>query len=177
MCVASCMLTLAGCDLAPPYHPPTVVIPPAFKEGVVAKPGKHPQAGPWRPAQPADAVPRGPWWQVYRNPELNQLESQVDIGNQTLAGTLAVYNQARAFAQEAEAGLYPDRRRGRCDNDQQTIRQPAATIRATSPTTTAPTQSMRRRITKSTSGAGSATPLPRERRRHRPATRISRASG
>lgn len=103
-CVAACMLTLAGCDFAPPYHPPAVAVPTAFKEAVVVKPVK---AGPWRPAQPADAVPRGPWWELYNNAELNQLEPQVDISNQTLAQTLAVYNQARAFAQEAEAGLYP----------------------------------------------------------------------
>ena len=32
---------------------------------------------------------------------------QVEVGNQTLAATLAVYDQARAFAREAEAGLYP----------------------------------------------------------------------
>jgi NodT family efflux transporter outer membrane factor (OMF) lipoprotein len=102
--MVGCMVTLAGCDFAPPYHPPTVAVPSAFKEAVVASPVK---AGPWRPAQPADAVPRGPWWEVYHNPELDRLEPQVDAGNQTLAQTLAVYNQARAFAREAEAGLYP----------------------------------------------------------------------
>jgi NodT family efflux transporter outer membrane factor (OMF) lipoprotein len=102
--VAAWAIGLAGCDFAPPYHPPTVAVPPAFKEAIVAKPAK---AGPWRPAEPADAAPRGAWWEVFRNPELDQLEPQVDISNQTLAQTLAVYNQARAFAQEAEAGLYP----------------------------------------------------------------------
>jgi NodT family efflux transporter outer membrane factor (OMF) lipoprotein len=104
-CTAGCMLALAGCNFAPPYHPPTVAVPVAFKEAVVAKPVKK---GPWQPAQPADAIPRGSWWQVYRNAELNELESQVDVSNQTLAQTLAVYDQARAFAQEAEAGLYPN---------------------------------------------------------------------
>lgn len=101
--MAGCMLTLAGCDFAPPYHPPTVAVPSAFKEAVIARPVK----GPWRPAEPADAVARGPWWEVYHNTEMNLLEPQVDISNQNLAQTLAVYNQARAFAQEAEAGLYP----------------------------------------------------------------------
>ena len=38
---------------------------------------------------------------------MNRLETQVDVANQTLAATIAVYDQARAFAQEAEAGLYP----------------------------------------------------------------------
>ena len=84
-----------------------MTVPNAFKEEVVAKPGRQPKTGPWQPAQPADAAPRGPWWEAYRDPELNRLEAQVDVANQTLAATVAVYDQARAFAQEAEAGLYP----------------------------------------------------------------------
>lgn len=105
--LAWCAIALAGCDLAPAYTPPTVTVPNAFKEEVVAKPGRQPKTGPWQSAQPADAAPRGPWWEAYRDPELNRLEAQVDVANQTLAATVAVYDQARAFAQEAEAGLYP----------------------------------------------------------------------
>ena len=91
-----CVLTLTGCDLAPPYKPPVIAIPAHYKE-----------AGPWQPAQPADAQPRGPWWEEYHDPELNRLEAQVDPGNPTLAATLAIYDQARAYALEAESGLYP----------------------------------------------------------------------
>jgi NodT family efflux transporter outer membrane factor (OMF) lipoprotein len=105
--VAGCALALAGCDLAPPYKPPAVTVPDAFKEDVVAKPGTHAKKGPWQEAQPADDTPRGRWWQAYRDPELNRLEAQVDVANPTLAATIAVYDQARAFALEAEAGLYP----------------------------------------------------------------------
>ena len=92
----ACALALAGCNLAPPYTPPTVTIPDSYKE-----------AGPWQPAEPADAEPRGSWWQEYGDPELDRLEGQIDAGNQTLAASVAVYDQARAFAGEAEAGLYP----------------------------------------------------------------------
>jgi NodT family efflux transporter outer membrane factor (OMF) lipoprotein len=105
--VAGCAVALAACDLAPAYRPPAVTVPTAFKEEVVAKPGRQAKIGPWQPAQPSDAAPRGPWWEAYRDPELNRLEAQVDVANQTLAATVAVYDQARAFAQEAEAGLYP----------------------------------------------------------------------
>jgi len=107
MVVAGCIVTLAGCNMAPPYHPPTVAIPPAFKEAIVVGSENKAGKGPWQLAHPADAAPRGPWWELYDDPELNRLEDQVNVGNQTLAGTLAVYNQARAFAQEAESGLYP----------------------------------------------------------------------
>jgi NodT family efflux transporter outer membrane factor (OMF) lipoprotein len=104
---ASCVVTLAGCDLAPPYHQPAVAVPAAFKEAIATKGAEHARPGPWQPARPADAAPRGPWWEAFDDPELNRLEVQIEVGNQTLAATLAVYNQARAFAQEAEAGLYP----------------------------------------------------------------------
>lgn len=93
---AACAFGLTGCDLAPKYHAPLVQMPTSFKE-----------AGPWQPAQPADAMPRGAWWEFYGNPELNQLEAQVNVSNQTLAATTAIYDQARAYAQEAEAGLFP----------------------------------------------------------------------
>jgi NodT family efflux transporter outer membrane factor (OMF) lipoprotein len=90
-------LILTGCDLAPPYNnSPSIAIPDSYKE-----------AGPWQPAQPADAIPRGAWWQSYGDPELDRLEARIDAGNQTLAASVAVYDQSRAFAQEAEAGLYP----------------------------------------------------------------------
>jgi NodT family efflux transporter outer membrane factor (OMF) lipoprotein len=102
-----CVATLGGCDLAPPYHAPTVAVPAAFKEAITAKPSEHARTGPWQPAHPADAAPRGRWWEAYGDPELNRLEVQIEVGNQTLAATLAVYDQARAFAREAEAGLYP----------------------------------------------------------------------
>jgi NodT family efflux transporter outer membrane factor (OMF) lipoprotein len=99
-----CVLTLSGCDLAPPYQSPAVAVPSAFKEDVAARPSI---GSSWQPAQPADAAPRGPWWQLFDDPELNRLEAQIDLGSQTLAATLAVYDQARAYAREAEAGLFP----------------------------------------------------------------------
>ena len=103
-----CAVALSGCDLAPSYEPPSVTVPDAFKEAVVARPPSARKKGAWQPAQPADAIPRGHWWEAYRDQELNRLEAQVDVSNQTLAATVAVYDQARAFAQEAEAGLYPN---------------------------------------------------------------------
>ncbi len=98
--VLICALALAGCDLAPPYTPPAVTIPDIYKEAR--------DTGPWQPAKPADAAPRGPWWQYYGDPALDALEAKIDGQNQTLAAAAAAYDQARAFAREAEAGLYPE---------------------------------------------------------------------
>ena len=88
---------LAGCSLAPTYQPPVTVTPAAFKE-----------TGPWTPAAPADAAPRGQWWALFDDPVLNDLETQLAASNQTLAGALARYDQARAVLAQAEGPLLPE---------------------------------------------------------------------
>jgi NodT family efflux transporter outer membrane factor (OMF) lipoprotein len=88
---------LAGCDLAPRYHTPVVAVPVSYAE-----------AAHWQQAAPADAVPRGTWWEIYRDPVLNGLQTRVDGSNPDLQEAAAVYDQARALAAEAAAGLYPN---------------------------------------------------------------------
>ena len=88
--------TLAGCDLAPAYRPPTLTLPTTYKE-----------VGPWTPARPGDAGPRADWWTLFRDPTLDALERQVETGNPTLAASLAAYDQARALAAEAASGAVP----------------------------------------------------------------------
>ena len=98
--VVSLALSVAGCDLAPPYRAPKIELPAAFKEG-----GQ--QVGSVKVAEPRDDVPRGPWWTVFRDATLNALEPQVDDENQTLAIAFANYEIARTSVQAAEAGLFP----------------------------------------------------------------------
>jgi NodT family efflux transporter outer membrane factor (OMF) lipoprotein len=90
-------LALAGCSLAPAYAPPATPVAPAFKE-----------QGPWTPAQPADAQPRGTWWAMFSDPVLDDLEARAEKANPTLAGAVAAYDQARALAAQARAGLVPE---------------------------------------------------------------------
>ena len=85
---------LHGCAVGPNYKRPSAPTPPAFKED--APPGQRPED--WKPAEPRDAVPRGPWWEVFGDPELNALEEQVDLANQDLAQAEANYRVARALA-------------------------------------------------------------------------------
>jgi NodT family efflux transporter outer membrane factor (OMF) lipoprotein len=93
----ACAATLGGCNLAPAYHRPALpVLPTSYKE-----------SGPWQPARPADAAPRGDWWEAFDDPVLNGLEARVNVANPTLAASVAIYDQARAYAREAEAGLFP----------------------------------------------------------------------
>ena len=89
-------LGLAGCSLAPEYHVPAMTTPIAFKE-----------TGPWTPARPADAAPRGAWWASYGDPTLNGLEERIENGNPDLAGALSRYDEAQAYVAQQRAALVP----------------------------------------------------------------------
>jgi NodT family efflux transporter outer membrane factor (OMF) lipoprotein len=93
---SAAFLTLSACNLAPAYHTPPVAVPLAYKE-----------VPPWEPAQPADDLNRGAWWERFGDDTLNGLEPLVDAANPDLAATVARYDEARAYAVEAAAGLYP----------------------------------------------------------------------
>lgn len=88
---------LAGCSLAPPYHPPTIAPPP----------GGWKTADGWRPANPNDAAPRSDWWTDYRDPLLDDLMARAILHNQTLAQAAATWRQATAVTREARATLFP----------------------------------------------------------------------
>jgi NodT family efflux transporter outer membrane factor (OMF) lipoprotein len=91
-------LLLAGCgSLAPKYEVPALDTPVAFKEG----------RGAWVEAAPADTLERGPWWELFDDPVLSGLASQVEVSNQNVAAAVAAYAQARALTREQRASLFP----------------------------------------------------------------------
>jgi NodT family efflux transporter outer membrane factor (OMF) lipoprotein len=73
-----------------------VETPPAFKE-----------AAGWKIAAPRDAEPRGNWWDIYKDPELDALMGQVQISNQNVLLAVARYEQAVGLLGSARAGYYP----------------------------------------------------------------------
>jgi len=94
--MAALLVSLAACKAGPDYQRPAVATPAAYKE----------LAG-WKPSQPQDAMSRGPWWSVYRDPVLDGLEQQVQVSNQNLRAAEAAYRAAVAVVRAAEAALFP----------------------------------------------------------------------
>ncbi|HYL05737.1 MAG TPA: efflux transporter outer membrane subunit [Thermoanaerobaculia bacterium] len=89
---------LSGCMVGPGYQRPPAAAPAAFKE---------PPPPNWKPATPHDELPRGKWWEVFGDPQLNALEEQVAVSNQSIAQAEAQFRAARAAAALARANLFP----------------------------------------------------------------------
>jgi len=89
-------LASAGCTVGPDYVRPSAEAPALYKEMPPAK-----------SAEPADTSPKGPWWTVYGDAQLNTLEEGVAAANQNLRVAEANYRQAQTLVQQARAGLYP----------------------------------------------------------------------
>jgi NodT family efflux transporter outer membrane factor (OMF) lipoprotein len=95
---------LGGCDVGPKYHTPTTQVPAAYKE---VTPENAKDIANWKAAQPSDEVIRGDWWEIFNDPELNALEGQVNVSNQSIASAAASYLAARAMVKQARSQLYP----------------------------------------------------------------------
>jgi NodT family efflux transporter outer membrane factor (OMF) lipoprotein len=87
-----------ACVVGPAYHRPEAPVSPAFKEA--------PPDG-WKSAEPRDDAIRGPWWGVYREPALDDLERRIDVSNQTVLAAEAQYRAATDAARIARSSLFP----------------------------------------------------------------------
>ncbi|HMK87611.1 MAG TPA: efflux transporter outer membrane subunit [Steroidobacteraceae bacterium] len=110
--LAALLLLTQACELAPPYRPPPVAVPSAYKENASAGTGEGAavelrSAPEWKPAAPRDAATRGKWWEMFHEPELDALEERLNVANQSIAASLASFEQARALVNEARAQYFP----------------------------------------------------------------------
>jgi NodT family efflux transporter outer membrane factor (OMF) lipoprotein len=89
--------TLASCSLmGPDYRRPQMVTPPEYKE-----------SKDWKIAEPRDGVPRGKWWEIFGDTQLNALAEKVEKSNQNLRIAEAQYRRAQAVVQSSRSGLFP----------------------------------------------------------------------
>jgi NodT family efflux transporter outer membrane factor (OMF) lipoprotein len=92
------IMLLAGCTVGPKYTRPTVPTAPvdAYKE-----------TDGWKPAQPSDQLLRGNWWEIFGDPQLNALESELTVSNQDLKVASARFVEARAMVHFNRAAQFP----------------------------------------------------------------------
>jgi outer membrane protein, multidrug efflux system len=89
---------LTACTFTPAYKTPPSSAPAA---------SAYRETGDWKVAQPQDAEPRGDWWSIFQDPELNALESKAGDANQNIKAAFARLQQARAETRIQRAGLFP----------------------------------------------------------------------
>lgn len=87
----------SGCAMVgPDYQKPAAIVPAQYKE-----------IKGWKAATPRDDFAKGEWWRLFHDRELDRLEPQVAVSNQTLKADEANYRAALALIAEARAGLFP----------------------------------------------------------------------
>lgn len=106
-CGFAVALALTACSVGPPYQRPALPAPPPaqYKENQPGSP--EAQAYGWRQANPQDAMLRGKWWEIFGDPELNGLEEQLNVNNQTIKQAFENYMAALAVLSGTRATLFP----------------------------------------------------------------------
>jgi multidrug efflux system outer membrane protein len=84
---------IAGCSVGPNYHRPA--------------PAALPMDWHWKTAEPRDELAKGPWWELFGDPELNHLEEQALAQNQDLKAAVGRVDEARARARLSGAAFFP----------------------------------------------------------------------
>jgi outer membrane protein, multidrug efflux system len=94
------VIVLCWCALVfargPQYTKPDVTVPEHWQT-----------PPPWQQAAPKDSIPKGSWWKLFQDAELDQYEDRALASNQTLKAAVARLAEARSFARITASDLYP----------------------------------------------------------------------
>jgi multidrug efflux system outer membrane protein len=89
----------AGCAVGPDYRRPEAAAIPAAYAGTTNG---------WKVAQPQAPFPKGNWWEIFADPELNALETQASAANQQLKAAVARFTEARDVMDISRSGFFPN---------------------------------------------------------------------
>lgn len=89
-------LIFAGCTVGPKYQRASAPVPAHWDV-----------PEPWRESAPQDALPKGEWWAIFHDDQLDSLEKDSLTANQTLKVAAAHLEQARASAAIQVSTLFP----------------------------------------------------------------------
>ncbi|HWT70776.1 MAG TPA: efflux transporter outer membrane subunit [Oxalicibacterium sp.] len=92
----SAAFALGGCAVGPDYQRPDAPVARSWK----TDPG-------WQAGLPRDAELKGAWWEIFGDAELNRLQQQALKDGQTMIIAQARVEQARAQANVAHSGFFP----------------------------------------------------------------------
>jgi NodT family efflux transporter outer membrane factor (OMF) lipoprotein len=92
-------LVWSGCRTGVPYQRPSLEAPAGYKEFA--------ETGDWKVAAPSDDLPKGKWWEVFGDPQLNQLEELLGVDNLNIKQAEAQFREARAAVSLNRANAYP----------------------------------------------------------------------
>lgn len=90
---AACLAS--ACTVGPDYQQPKLDLPPNWSPNT------------WTTGQPADQLPKGDWWQVYDDAQLDHLQGELDAHNASLTLAQEHLAQARTQVQLSRANLMP----------------------------------------------------------------------
>ena len=101
--LASGMAALAGCNVGPDY------VAPAFEpaKGELSQERFYRDDGLWKEATPMEAMPRGEWWKIFGDSELDRLVDLCAKNNPNLSAAFYRAEQARQAARIDESDFYP----------------------------------------------------------------------
>ncbi len=89
------LLILNACSLEPTYKKPEIEVPARFSTDL------------WQVAQPQAVDVTDAWWQLFKDPVLDELEPQIDVNNQTLKVAIAKLLTAKGVLDTNSASLFP----------------------------------------------------------------------
>ena len=78
-------------------------LPTGYKE----TPAQYKGTAGWKVADPKDGILRGEWWKIFHDPQLNELEAQLNLNNQNIKQSFENFLVARAMIGEQVSQYYP----------------------------------------------------------------------
>jgi multidrug efflux system outer membrane protein len=91
-------LILSACSVGPKYQRPEATTIPTNYAGTSHE---------WKIATPKAGLPRGKWWEMFGDEELDRLESRAASANLDLKVAVAHFEQARAAVDVTRSALFP----------------------------------------------------------------------
>lgn len=105
-----CALFVSACSLAPREERPTFDVPAGYAEAHAspqAEADASDVAGTWKPAEPADGAVPSPWWNLFADATLVQLQEQALAAGPDAAIAMARIQQARTLTARSQAARFP----------------------------------------------------------------------